>query len=201
MTEARTRRHGLEPFLDDAPQGAAGQDAIEIQIQSGLVHLNLRGNPGDSRFMDAAEKVLGQALPTEPNTSSSGAHRICWLGPDEWLILTNADTLAGRLRETLTGVHAALNDVSGGQIALRVAGRHAADVLAKGCTVDFHPRVFRPGMCAQSGLAKASVLIGLIDRTDRQPVFEIVVRRSFSDYLLRWLGRAAAEFGAAFSAS
>jgi sarcosine oxidase subunit gamma len=60
--------------------------------------------------------------------------------------------------------------------------------LAKGCTLDFHPRVFRPGTCAQSGLAKANVLIRLGDDPDS---FDVVVRRSFADYLLRWLRHAA----------
>jgi sarcosine oxidase subunit gamma len=55
------------------------------------------------------------------------------------------------------------------------------------------------GACAQSGLAKASMLIGRID--DAEPVFEIIVRRSFADYVLRWLNHAAADFGVEFSAT
>lgn len=198
MTETEARRHGLERFLHYTPQDDATDASVDIQIQSGLGHLNLRGSVQDQRFVRAVEDVLGQKLPTMANTSIIDAHRVYWLGPDEWLILTGEQTLAQELQKYLAGLHAAVNDLSGGQIALRVAGPHFRDILAKGCTLDFHPRVFTNGMCAQSGLAKASVLIGLLDEPD---VFDIVVRRSFSDYLIRWLQHAAAEFGTTFSAS
>jgi len=189
MTDSDRRQHGLEPFLHDASQGDA---SVHIRIQSGLDHINLRGNAEDQRFTEDVEKVLGQKLPVTPNTATVGAHRIYWLGPNEWLILSEVQALAEALQKSLSRTHAAVNDLSGGQIALRLAGPDVRDVLAKGCTLDFHPQVFMTGMCAQSGLARASVLIGL---PDEQDVFDIVVRRSFSDYLVRWLQHAAAEFG------
>lgn len=201
MTEAERMRHGLEPFLDSASARDATGAGITIQIQSGLAHVNLRGDAQDSRFVAAVEKLLGQQLPTAPNTSGVGDHRVYWLGPDEWLIVTEVEGLAGTLQETLAGIDAAVNDVSGGQLALRVSGPNVADVFAKGCTLDLHPKVFTAGMCAQSGLAKATVLIGLIEQDDQESVFDIVVRRSFSDYLVRWLEHAGREFDTIFSAS
>ena len=78
---------------------------------------------------------------------------------------------------------------------LRLAGRDARGVLARGCTLDLHPDVFSVGAAAQTGLAKARVLIGLVDAA---PVFEIVVRRSFADYLCRWLAHVARHGGVAF---
>ena len=201
MTEAGERRHGLEPFLGNASHSGAGQAVVDIWIQPDLRHINLRGNPANSSFMNAVTDVLGQEMPSSPNTTTVDTHKVFWLGPDEWLILTEEKQLAERLQESLAGVHAALNDVSGGQVALRVSGAHVHDVLAKGCTLDFHPAVFSAGMCAQSGLAKANVLIDLCEQDSGKPVFDIVVRRSFSDYLVRWLEHAAAEFGTAWSIS
>ncbi len=204
MTEVVTGNHGLERFLETASPSSAGDSVIDIQIQSRLGHLNVRGNPNQGGFAAAAESALGQVLPTAPNTLSMGEHRIYWLGPDEWLVLTDLqsiDALKEELELTLVGMHAASNDVSGGQIALRLAGVHVPGMLAKGCTLDLHPRVFATGMCAQSGLAKANVLLGLITQSGQDPVFEIVVRRSFSDYLVRWLRHAAHEFGSTWSVS
>ena len=43
------------------------------------------------------------------------------------------------------------------------------------------------------------MLIGLID--DTGPVFEMVVRRSFADYVVRWLQHAATEYGVRFTAT
>ena len=74
----------------------------------------------------------------------------------------------------------------------------AAALLAKGCTLDFHPRVFSAGQCAQSGLAKTSVLIAMVD--DR-PTFDVIVRRSFAEYLALWLQHSGAEFGIQFTSN
>ena len=161
-------------------------------------HINLRGDPQNTAFIAAAKRVLGQALPIEANTISLGDHRIYWLGPDEWLVVTAADTvsdLVDRLQHALAKLHAAVNDVSGGQVALRLSGTSVRDVLAKGCTLDLHPQVFRIGTCAQSGLAKANVILGPGGDTN---TFEIVVRRSFADYLVRWLQLAGGDSGIEF---
>jgi len=62
------------------------------------------------------------------------------------------------------------------------AGR--ARSSAKGCPLDLHPRVFEPGCCAQSRLARTLVTIVQIDASPR---YELIVRRSFADYLWQWL--------------
>lgn len=194
------RRHGLEPFLSSAAVSAGGTNGVEVLVQPNLGHINLRGSLHKTGIAEAAERELGQALPAIPNTMTLGNHRVFWLGPDEWLIMTGIDDaggLAERLRASMSGSHTAVNDISGGQVALQLAGKHARDLLAMGCTLDFHPDVFRPGDCAQSGLAKANVLIGLLDDS---PVFDLVVRRSFSDYLCRWFAHAGRDFGMAFTA-
>ena len=171
---------------------------VQVQSLSDLSHINLRGNPQDGGFRDAAESSLGQPLPVDPNTMTVGAHRIFWLGPDEWLIVTEqtgAAALLERLNNALSGVHAAVNDVSGGTVAMRVSGSGVRDLLAKGCTLDLHPSVFSVGSCAQSGLAKAGVLLGF---ADDMPTFELVVRSSFSDYVVRWLRHAGSDCGIEF---
>lgn len=150
-------------------------------------HINLRGNARDKRFADGIGSVLGQELPAAPNTFSQGDHRLCWLGPDEWQVITTPENVRSsveQLEVALEGQHVAINDLSGGQVCLHFSGDSAAEVLARGCTLDLHPTAFRPGDCAQTGLAKATVLIACIDAA---PVYEIIVRRSFSEYLLRWL--------------
>jgi sarcosine oxidase subunit gamma len=201
VTEAQTKRHGLETFLGSSPVGSSVGTNVHIQILSELGHLNLRGDPNDDRFVKAAQDVLGQELPVIPNTTSVPEHQVYWLGPDEWLIVSDASgiqTLREKLETAFSGISAAVNDVSGGQLLLRVTGPQVRDVLAKGCTLDFHSKTFTAGMCAQSGLAKANVLIGV---TDQDTAFHIVVRRSFAEYLLRWLQHASEEFGVTISSA
>ena len=154
-----------------------------------LGHINLRGNVADQRFVDAVLAALEQPLPAEANTLTRADHRIYWLGPDEWQVVTAPDAvenLTTKLNDELAGQHAAVNAVSGGLAVFHLSGKNVPDLLARGCTLDLHPSVFREGMCAQSGLAKANMLLGYIDAA---PVYEIIVRRSFSGYVLRWLSR------------
>jgi sarcosine oxidase subunit gamma len=197
MTDSEIRRHGLESFLRGV-QDDSTDASVDIRIQPGLTHLNLRGDAEDAIFLANAQKALGQALPVKPNTTTLNEHRAYWLGPDEWLLITESQTLTHELQQSFADTSATVNDVSGGQISLRITGTPVREILARGCTLDFHPDVFRAGMCAQSGLAKASVLIGL---TESSEVFDIVVRRSFSDYVARWLHHSATAFGVTFSAS
>ena len=127
--------------------------------------------------------------------------------------LAHKAPLTTRLADVLLDRAYALTDLTGGQICIRLSGRNARDVLAKGCTLDLHPRVFQPGQCAQTVLGKASMLICLsgatqdsADSGDGQTrcdsdsagdgeVFDIVVRRTFAEYVAEWLYRSAEEFG------
>jgi sarcosine oxidase subunit gamma len=202
MSESMTRRHGLEPFLVALPTQSSIDDCVKVEIRADLGHINLRGSPANPEFLSAVAGVLRQELPVAANTMTMGNHRVFWLGPDEWQIVTaidDTDELSKQLRKALTAYHASVSDLGGGQIALHVSGPNGRDVLAKGCTLDLSPAEFAVGACAQSGLAKTSMLIGRID--DAEPKFEIVLRRSFADYALRWLRHAATEYEVRFSAT
>lgn len=155
--------------------------------KTALGHINLRGNADEPRFVKAVQDVLEQALPIDANTISLSSRRVYWLGPDEWLIVGDIEEsteLAMRLEQALADQHVAVNDVSGGQTVLHLSGQDVPALLARGCPLDLQPAVFGVGSCAQSGLAKANVLLGCIDAA---PVYEIIVRRSFSEYVERWL--------------
>jgi sarcosine oxidase subunit gamma len=166
----------------------------------GLGKIELRGGPHDRAFMAAVGRVLDLLLPGEPGTSAVKEQiAALWLGPDQWLVTcpaADAGRLVGAMREALRDVHAAITDVTDGRIAFRLAGPSARDVLAKGCPLDLHPHVFPPGSCAQSLLAKATVLIHLVD--DALPtgaVLDVYVARSFASYLWIWLEDAGREYG------
>jgi sarcosine oxidase subunit gamma len=119
---------------------------------------------------------------------------VLWLGPDEWLVAGGSADLPERLRAALAGVHAAVVELSASRAVFELTGPAARDVLAKGCALDVHPRAFGPGQCAQTGLARAAVIL---EQVDAAPTFRIFVRRSFARYLATWLADAAAELAPA----
>ena len=67
-------------------------------------------------------------------------------------------------------------------------------MLAKGCSIDLHPRVFARGRSAQSTLALAGVI--LLALGDGGDDFLVLVRSSFAGYLADWLLDAAVEYTA-----
>ncbi|MGD2130502.1 MAG: sarcosine oxidase subunit gamma family protein [Lysobacterales bacterium] len=197
MPERKVTRHGLEAFLAGLPP-VPGNSTLRVGVVPGLVQFNLRGDPSNRDFTAAAARALGQDLPLRPNRFSEGDHRAFWMGPDEWLIVSASQPGRG-LRAALEGLESvpgtAVNDVSAGQVCLSLAGEPAREVLAKGCTLDFHPDVFGVGNCAQSGLARATMLVAQVTG---EPEFELYVRRSYADYLARWLHHSGREFGIKF---
>jgi sarcosine oxidase subunit gamma len=172
-------------------------DGLFVQERAFLGHVNLRCDPRDGALASALEQVLGCGLPRTPNTfhaadTAAGGNRCLWLGPDEWLVIMpegrEAD-MARALRQAAGDGFAAVNELGSGQTVIELTGPRAREIIAKGCPLDLHPRVFGPGRCAQSRLARTLVTIAQIDATPR---FELIVRRSYADYLWQWLADASA---------
>jgi sarcosine oxidase subunit gamma len=146
--------------------------------------LNLRIAPSSAA---AWTDVLGVALPLVPNTVALTVDGwIAWLGPDEWLVVSPhaLDSLEDDLRAAAGDVPVSIVDVSSARASLRISGRGARRLLAHGCALDLHPRVFPPGRCAQTRLAYANVLIAAPHDTDS---YDVLVGASYARYLTDWL--------------
>lgn len=162
--------------------------------------IDLRGDPGDRAFMSAIGRALDLLLPTEPcQSAAQGEVTAFWVGPGQWLITCPKGDFGeslGKLDEAVRDVHASVTDISAGRAIFRLAGPNALDVLAKGCPLDLHPRVAKPGYVAGSVLAKITVMIHLRDAE----VVDICFSRSFADYLWAWLEEAGTDCGLNFGA-
>ena len=192
------RLHGLEDFLRNAENKTSASISVQAEVLRDLSYLNFRGSSDNANLMETVRKTLGQTLPDKPNTTSVGEHTIYWLGPDEWMICSASDdagSLGDRFRIATGKLHVAINDVSGSMVTIKLTGDGVGRLLSKGCTLDFHPDEFKAGDCAQSGLAKANVIVS---RSKDGLAFDIVVRRSFADYLALWLQQAGNDSGIEF---
>ena len=157
----------------------------------------LRGLADDAAFTNAVKTILGVDLPREANTRvNADGLLVCWMSPDQWLLVTNNSEHEDKfsmLFGALQDVYASINDVSSGQTIITIKGEKALEVISKGTTLDVHPDVFKPGQCAQVVFAKTNVLIYPIS-LDTPFEYDLIVRRSFADFLGRWLINATTEY-------
>lgn len=168
--------------------------SIVIRQCNTLSHLIVRGDPGNAEFVSGIHQALGIELPTQPCTSSNNDEtRLYWLGPNEWLIIVQQDSAPNveqKLRDALTG-HFSVVTVTGGQTLINISGSQVHSLLKKSSVYDFHPSNFQVNDCVQTTFAKATALFS--KREDGS--FDIVIRRSFADYLATWMLDAGAEYG------
>ncbi|RKR06558.1 heterotetrameric sarcosine oxidase gamma subunit [Kushneria sinocarnis] len=161
-----------------------------------LGHLVIRGNAEDPGFVRGVEEALGLELPVTPMTSAvSETARIHWRSPDEWLLIVPGGEEYRQemaLRYALSG-HVAVVDVSGGQTVVTLSGQHAREVLMKSAPVDVHPRAFPVGRSVTTCFARAQAMISRVGEEQ----WELVIRRSYADYLWQWLLDAGQEYGVA----
>lgn len=177
---------------------ADAEFALVVKERRDCSFLNLRGSSDDKIFCSAIANILGVELPAEPGHYHGNTdHCIYWLGPDEWLLSSrvDADALEMQLRAAITS-HISVVDVSGGYTAINLRGlEHAVHTVLKKSTVyDFlaWPDASASiGRCAHTTFAKASALIS--NKFDGS--YDVIIRRSFSDYIGQWLLDAGREFG------
>ena len=163
--------------------------------------INLRGNPKDAQFLNAAGEALGMPLPVDAGTTSANTSAgdtstandeiIFWLGPDEWLLhcdLERTETLLQKLSAKLapTSIHHAATVVTDYYTVLELNGENAGAVLARGCPLDTHARRFKATHCAQTRFGNASILLY---KPDAEPSFHLQVRWSFTEYVWDYLAK------------
>jgi sarcosine oxidase, subunit gamma len=136
-----------------------------------LAQVDVRADSGDLPFEAP-----------EPNAATRWNGRdVLWLGPDEWLVVGEAGTegeVVSTLSDALAPRHASVVDVSANRIVFDLPD--ALDLLSTACGIDLDPRRWRPGMCAQTLLGHAQVILQQRDeRTTR-----VFVRPSFAGYFV-----------------
>ena len=159
---------------------------------SGKLLLQARGTP--DAIGRAVYPVLGIDLPARPNTSVNGNPAVLWMGPRKWLIILDSAKsreMKKQLETALSEMPFLVSDLSDARTGIEVSGAQARAVLARVCALDLDARVFRPGQCAQSLLARVPLLLHQVDQA---PTYHLYVDRSLATYAWEWLGDAADEF-------
>lgn len=203
MVETYQRRSALSHFglAARASQGGHATAGVVLGESAHRTIINIRGDSNDPAFLNAVKTITGVDLPIKANTvNEAGDTSILWLGPTEWWVVAapdRSDALVPALRQAFQGQHTAVVDVSESRTVITISGSKARDLLARGVSLDLHPRVFGPGQCAQTSMSKTIILM---HQVDDKPSYDIYVLKSFADYLWRWSEQTARDFGLAYSA-
>ena len=182
-----------EIHSDNTPDVSFEQ--VKLSELSFLGHFNIRIQPDDELVLKEFKQSLGFDVPREPNTFVVHDDILCaWLGPDERLVISpqhRSEEIRMILGEVTSEGYSTCVDQSSAQTIIRVEGLQATDLLCRGIAIDLHPRVFESSQCAQTVLARTAVTI--LKQEADETTLDVIVRRSFVDYLWRWLVDAGQE--------
>ena len=138
---------------------------------------------GGLDMAQVAGAIFGVAFPQAAcQSAEAGSRAALWLGPDEWLLLTDAEDteeLETALLAALQNQPAALVDVSHRNILFELSGPLAARILNCACPLDLDLKIFPVGMCTRTVLEKAEIIVWRIGPEK----FRIAVWRSFAAYV------------------
>ena len=199
LTDVVLARPGLRPVSPAqhlahvfAAAEVTGPRAVSLREVAFLTMVGLRAEPG-SGATERLTTTLGVRLPTRcGGVGSADGTSVLWLGPDEWLVVSDRDPaeLTASLVVTLHGEPGSVVDLSANRTTLELSGPSARDALEKGCALDLHPRAFVVGSAYATALAGIPVVLW---RAGEQ-TFRVLVRSSFADHVGRWLADALGEY-------
>ncbi len=165
-------------------------DAIRLLSHFGRAVLRVGG-------ADVAKvsEHLGFDLPTTACRAASGLQlNALWLGPDEWLLMSEKSLASSTgwsngIAKRLADIPCSLVDVSHRQVALEILGPCAENILSHGCALDLALSAFPVGMCTRTMYDKAEIILWRT-ASDR---FHVEVWRSFARYTEALLREAENE--------
>jgi sarcosine oxidase subunit gamma len=162
-----------------------------------VAKINLRGDIENKEFASKVEKILGMIIPKDSCSTSTKEKITCmWLGPNEWLLVSN-DTLAKEsndhelekvLFDSISKTNlGAVTNVSDHFTLFNLNGSNIFEVLSKGCPFDFNSESLGDNKVVQTILNNVDVTIHKKTKDE----VDLYVRRSFSNYLWSWIKDSA----------
>ena len=166
---------------------------FSMKEKAPVAKINLRGDLENKDFISKAGKILGMILPKESCSTSAKEQITCmWLGPNEWLLVSN-DTvdkesndyeleqlLFKDISKTNLG---SVTNVSDHYTIFNLTGSNIFEILSKGSPFNFDSEDFGDNKVIQTILNHIDVTI---HRKSEEDV-DLYVRRSFSDHLWAWI--------------
>ncbi len=170
---------------------------FSMEEKSPIGKINVRGNLDNKEFVSTVRKILGIILPKEScSTSIKEKITSLWLGPNEWLIVSNEEmhkemniyelehVLFDNISKTNLG---SVTNVTDQFTTFTLSGSNIFKILSKSCPFDFDSDKFGDNKVVQTILNHIDVTIHKKNETN----IDLYVRRSFADHLWQWLKDSA----------
>ena len=170
---------------------------FSMKEKSPVVKINLRGNLQNKEFISKVGRILEIILPKVAcNISKKEKISSLWLGPNEWLIVSNDEI--SKETNTYEVEQLLFNEISKGNLGsvtnvtdqftiFSLSGSDIFEVLSKGSPFDFGSEDFDDNKVVQTILNNVDVTIHKKNKNN----VDLYVRRSFANYLWNWLKDSA----------
>jgi len=167
---------------------AAGEVTVREAGLRGMI--TLRGDLADKKLRKVCTAVTGVKFPDQGRANSEGDKGLCWMSPDEVLVLVpyaGAALALSEIDKALAGQHYLAENVSDARALIHVEGTFCREVIAKLAPVDLHPSTFAPGDYRRTRLGQVAAAFWMRD----SDTFEVICFRSVADYTFDLLAASA----------
>jgi len=157
---------------------------IKIKELPFVKKINLRLDPNNKDCISSYSEILSTMLPTKANTYSINAinEKVIWLGPDEWLIVSDDDNAFLKLLNKIKNLEENVTDVSENRTIIRIRGKYIYVLLSKFLVLDLEKNLSTNSSCAQTLFVKVPVLL-VRNHHEGTPEIDIFTNRSHANYI------------------
>lgn len=173
-----------------ALQGQSFAGFVTVKDAGPRGMITLRGDLASAALKKAATGVTGAGFPGSGKAKFKGDSGICWMSPDEVLILcpyAEVPEALSKLESALAGMHHLIANVSDARALITVSGADAREALAKLTPADLSPNAFGPGGFRRTRLAQVPAAFWMRD----EMTFQVVCFRSVAQYVFDVLAMSA----------
>ncbi len=173
-----------------ALKGASYQGFTRVSDSGARGMITLRGDLSSAALQKAACDLAGCDFPGKLSLTGTSESGLCWMSPDEILILCAYDTAhaaTAQLTEVLKGTHDLVANVSDARAMLCLSGGDPREVLAKLSPADTAPGALEPGTLRRSRLAQVPAAFWI----DETGTAYVICFRSVAQYVFDILKSAA----------
>ena len=133
----------------------------------------------------------GLRLPNPLKVKYNSSTRILWMGPDNWLVISDKKNIFDTFKNDFTDKDFAITDLSHSRTIIELEGNLAREVIKKGSPLNINE--LGEGDCSNSVFHAITITLDFI--SDNPQVIRVLALRSFGESLHHSLTDACLEFG------